>query len=101
MTDKNSLLIGFVLGCIVPVLGFVLVEFLFQTGTDAGWIDAVTQETAGRRLRTTALIAICCNLIPFQIAKKERWDETMRGIVFPTLIYVIGWIWKFHSELFG
>lgn len=100
MTDKNSLLLGFTLGCVVPVLGFVAVEFLFQAFTDAGWMDAVSSETAGRRLRTTALIAICSNLIPFQIAKNRRWDETMRGIVFPTLIYVVAWIWKFYNELF-
>lgn len=101
MTDKNSLLLGFTLGCIVPVLGFVAVEFLFQTFTEAGWIDAVSSESAGRRLRTIALIAICCNLIPLQIAKNQKWDDTMRGIVFPTLIYVVAWIWKFHNELFA
>lgn len=101
MSDKNSFIVGFALGCIVPVAGYVFVDFIFSIFTDMGWIDAVSPASAGRRFRTIALIAICSNLIPFNIAKNKRWDDTMRGIVFPTLIYVAAWIWKFYSELFA
>jgi|JI7StandDraft_1071085.scaffolds.fasta_scaffold02945_3 hypothetical protein len=101
MIEKNSLLLGLVLGCIVPVLGFVTVEFIFNTLTQMGWMDEVSASSAGRRFRTLALLAICCNLIPFQISKAQRWDDTMRGIVFPTLIYVGAWIYKFYGDLMG
>ncbi len=101
MSDKNSFVVGFALGCIVPVAGYTLVDFLFTSFTQAGWIDAVSPSSEGRRFRTIALIAICSNLIPFNIAKNQRWDDTMRGIVFPTLIYVAAWIWKFYGELFA
>jgi hypothetical protein len=100
MIDKNSILTGFVLGCIVPVFGYLAVEFLFNTLTDTGLISQVNTYTAGRRARTLSLLAICCNLIPFNIAKSKKWDQTLRGIVFPTLIYVGAWLYKFAGELF-
>ena len=101
MMDKNSIVTGLVLGCIVPVLGFIVVQFIFDTLTQFGLMAEVTAFFEGRRLRTLALIGICFNLIPFNISKNNRWDQTMRGIVFPTLIYVGAWLFRFYSELFG
>ncbi len=101
MIDKNSLVFGLVLGCIVPVLGFVLVEFIFNQMTQFGLMAEVSESSSGRRFRTLTLIALCSNLVPFNIAKNRKWDDTMRGIIFPTLIYVGAWILKFYGELFG
>ena len=101
MMDKNSIVTGLVLGCIVPVLGFIVVQFIFDTLTQFGLMAEVTAFFEGRRLRTLALIGICFNLIPFNISKNNRWDQTMRGIVFPTLVYVGAWLFRFYSELFG
>jgi hypothetical protein len=101
MLEKNALVTGIVLGCIVPVLGFLLVEFIFNTLTQFGLMEAVSESTSDRRFRTLALLGICANLIPFNISKNHKWDQTMRGIVFPTLIYVAAWIYRFYSELFG
>lgn len=100
MIEKNSLLFGLVLGCIMPVLGFIVIEFIFNSLTDLGLMAEVSASSAGRRFRTIALIAICSNLIPFNISKNNRWDSTMRGIIFPTLIYVGAWVFKFYGELF-
>lgn len=100
MLERNSIFTGLVIGCIVPVLGFMVVQFIFNTLTQFGWMEAVTASSASRRMRTLALLGICCNLIPFNICKNRRWDQTMRGIIFPTLIYVAAWIYKFYGELF-
>lgn len=97
--EKNSLLMGLVLGCITPVVGFVVIEFLFDQMTSFGIMDEVTSSTASKRFRTMALIAICTVLIPFNIAISKKWDQTVRGIVFPTLIYAGAWIYKFYMEL--
>lgn len=101
MLERNSIVTGLVLGCIVPVLGFLVVQFIFDTLTQYGLMEAVTASSESRRMRTLALLGICCNLIPFNICKNRKWDQTMRGIVFPTLIYVGAWIFRFYSELFG
>ncbi|MFZ1750029.1 MAG: hypothetical protein WAU01_07550 [Saprospiraceae bacterium] len=100
MLERNSILTGFVIGCLFPVLGFVLVEFIFNTLTHYGLMAEVSASTAGRRFRTIALIALCTNLIPFNYAKNRKSDHTMRGIVFPTLIYVMAWLYKFAGDLF-
>lgn len=97
--EKNSLLTGLVLGCITPVLGFVIVEFLFEQMTAYGIMEEVSASTASKRFRTLALIAICTVLIPFNIAVREKWDQTVRGMVFPTLIYAGAWMYKFYMEL--
>jgi hypothetical protein len=101
MIEKDSLLLGLVLGVIVPVLGFVAIEFIFNTLTSMGLMDEVSASTGGSRFRTLIVLAICCNLIPFNIAKNRKWDQTMRGIVFPTLIYVGAWIYKFYGVFFS
>ncbi|HRO09456.1 MAG TPA: hypothetical protein PK611_12035 [Saprospiraceae bacterium] len=98
--ERNSLLMGFVIGAITPVLGFYLIENLFDLMTQMGWMDEVSMSTGSKRYRTMALLAICCNLIPFNITKIKKWDESMRGIVFPTLIYVGAWIYTFYDQLF-
>ncbi len=99
--EKNSFLMGFVLGAIVPVAGFYLVENIFDVLTQMGWMDEVSMSTGARRYRTMALLAMCCNLIPFNISKVKKWDNTMRGIIIPTLIYVVAWVYTFYDQLFA
>ena len=52
-------------------------------------------------MRTIGLLAICTNLIPFEICRRKRYDDTMRGHCFPTLIYVAFWVYKHFYMLFG
>lgn len=101
MLERNSIITGLAIGCIVPVLGYIVVEFIFNSLTQFGLMEQVSASSMGRRFRTLVLIAICFNLIPFNMSKNRRFDETMRGIVFPTLIYVAAWIYKFYGELFS
>jgi len=101
MIERDSLMFGILLGVIVPILGFVVVEYIFEVLTNIGWMSEVSISTSDRRFRTLVLIGICWNLIPFNIAKNKRWDQTMRGIVFPTLIYVAAWVYKFGLGLIG
>lgn len=100
MIDKNSIFTGLVLGAIVPVLGYFVVEFLFGLLTQMGLMEYVSGTGSSRRMRTLALIGICCNLVPFNISRKYKWDDTMRGIVFPTLLYVGFWLYQYGGILF-
>ena len=99
--ERDSLFTGLVLGAIVPVVGFVLMEQLFNLLGVAGIIPQVASESITRSMRTIGLLAICSNLIPFEICRRNRYDHTMRGIVFPTLIYVGFWVYKYFYVLFG
>lgn len=100
MIEKNSVFTGLVLGALVPVLGYVVIEFIFGLLAQAGLMEYVTGGGVSRRMRTLALLGICCNLIPLNVSRKHKWDNTMRGIVFPTLLYVGFWIWQFGRILF-
>jgi hypothetical protein len=95
MIEKNSFIIGIVLGAIVPVIGFVLVEFIFNTLVSMGLMQDASMSGTSRRFRTMLLLSIISVLIPFHFAKNRRWDETMRGIMIPTLVYVLAWVYKF------
>lgn len=98
--EKDSLLTGFVLGALIPVLGYVVFENLFDFLSAKGVLADVVGESLMRRIRTVELIAICANIIPFEICRKKHYDQTLRGIVFPTLIYVGFWIYKYYYILF-
>lgn len=98
--EKNSIPTGLLLGALMPIVGYILVDAIFNVLMHFNLMEVVTSSGLSKRLRTITLLAICTNLIPFNIAKNRRWDNTMRGIVFPTLIYVGAWIYKFKDVLF-
>ncbi len=100
MNDKNTIVMGLLIGAVTPVIGFVVFESIFQGLEMIGLIEEATSSGLARRERTIGLLAICTNLIPFNYAKKRRWDAMLRGVVFPTLIYVAGWVYRYHDILF-
>lgn len=98
--DKlDNIFIGIAIGAIVPVLGYLLIDGLFDMAINSGVIPSNGSGTI-RRQRTFTLIALCFNLIPFTNFKNKRYDQAMRGVVFPTMIYVIFWLFKYSSSLF-
>lgn len=98
--DKDSRIFGFVIGCIVPVLAYVVLDQVFDLLTQSGVLANPSGEGINRRLRTVGLLAICANLIGFNWAKNQHYDRTMQGIVFPTIIYVAAWIYRYYNVLF-
>ncbi|MEZ4911354.1 MAG: hypothetical protein R2774_10875 [Saprospiraceae bacterium] len=95
--EKNSLIFGLVLGAITPVIGFVLVEGIFGILIKVGLTQEAASTFATERFRSMTLFAICTILIPLHIAKKYKWDETIRGMIFPILIYAGAWVYKFFE----
>lgn len=100
MNDNNTLPMGLLLGAIVPVLAFIVIETLFSGLESIGLFEEATTSALSQRERTIGLLAICSNLLPFNFSKKRKWDNVMRGIIFPTMIYVGGWLYRYHDILF-
>ena len=100
MNENNNILIGFAVGAITPILGYFVVQSLFEALSYMGLMDSGGTGYYSKRFRTLALFAICTNLIPLNFFKKRKWDKAMRGVVFPTLIYAAFWIYKYFSVLF-
>lgn len=92
--NKDSFLFGFINGVAFPVIGYSLLKgilYLLSVLVDPTYNDW--------RIRTVTLIAICFNFIPFQIHKSKKNDESMRGIVIPTIVYGVAWVYFFWDFL--
>lgn len=97
----DSVIAGIVIGICVPVVGYGIISYIFDLLTSANLMDYVSSSTGSSRTKTVWLFAICCNLIPFNIFKRNKHDNTMRGIVFPTICMVVYWIYTYQTLLFG
>ena len=100
MDNKDIIVVGLALGAIFPIAGFVIVETIFGLLTDMGLMEEAGTGIYSQRSRTMGLLAICFNLLPFNWAKNRKYDNIMRGIVFPTLLYVGYWLYLYSSILF-
>ena len=89
------------IGATFPVLGYYLVEVLFDFLTNQGLMDAVSAGSSGKRLRTLALIAICTNIIPIQLLNNRYILKTVKGVLIATFIYCAIWFVNFGQALLG
>ncbi len=71
-----------------------------QSFTQAGIMEFVSSGGNSKRQRTLALLGICATLIPMHICKNNKWNETMRGMIFPIMVYMGSWIFYYKDTLF-
>jgi hypothetical protein len=97
--QRNHVLVGLLVGLAMPIIGYALILTLLET------IDSVAASNLelakALKTRTLALISICINILIMQYYKKQRAEESMRGIFIAVGILAIGWIVKFGTEVFG
>ncbi len=98
MFNKNNIFIGLGLGILLPLLSFVLLYFFFGQLESAGMASGEGFSPSFRR-RTLAIVAICLNIIPFNIFQKRRFTQSMRGMAIATVIYAVIWIGYFGREI--
>ena len=92
---------GVLMGAFIPFIGLAVLLTL-NDAISAAHINLNGNEFDGFSRRLLAVLAICLNLIPFQFYKKQRGAvETLRGIVFPTVVYVITWTVYYGLGLLG
>ena len=84
---RNNLNIGIGLGILVPFATFsILTSLIALTG--------LTFKT-----RSIALIAICLNMLVMQGFRKNRANESIRGLVITTFAMAILWFTWFYKEI--
>lgn len=99
MFNKNSISAGLILGIVIPLLAFPLFYGLFTGMESMSWMSDEGFRPQFK-LRTTAILAIAMNAIALNKFQKKRFDESMRGVVFPTFIYVVIWVLVFGKTIF-
>ncbi|MDZ7880347.1 MAG: hypothetical protein U5L45_21905 [Saprospiraceae bacterium] len=83
---KNNLNIGIGLGLFIPLAVFGILFGIVQAGLPL-------------KIRTTALIAICANMLIMRPFRLNRSGESVRGVVFATIGLVALWIFNFYQEI--
>lgn len=99
MFEKDTVLFGLLIGLAVPFVGFATIQMLLERIAQMDFLGPEAQ-TLYFRQRTIAILAICLNLIPFNLYKKKRFEASMKGVIIATFIYVFVWLLKFANLLF-
>ncbi len=94
----DHLLTGILGALLWPLLWYFVLMGLYDSLEAMDWIEPRSITTDFRQ-RTSALVAICLNILPLQVFKAQRMDRAMRGVVFPTVFYVGLWLYFFGSAV--
>ncbi len=98
MLKRNSILLGIVVGTLLPFVGYALLLEVYDQLDAYGYISDYGMSENFRN-RTTALLAICLNLIPFLIFNRMWHIKSMRGMIFPTVLYAFAWVLTYGVKL--
>ena len=85
---KNVPLIGFVIGLLLPVLGFFIMSKIWGRGMRFSYFleRVMADHKVAARVLTMSLLI---NLVPFLYFKTKRLDYTMNGVVVATMLYAV------------
>jgi len=98
MLNKNSFINGMFVGFLIPLVSFGVLMLLYK-GLEASGVIGTTALSENFRVRTMAIVAIAFNAIPMNRFQKRRYTDSMRGIVIPTMVFVVIWMVYFGLDL--
>lgn len=84
----NVPIVGFLIGMLLPLLGFAIVYALWFSGRDFSSVMNLLlhDKRTSPKVLTLSLLA---NLIPFVIFNTKRLDYAMKGVVIATMLYAL------------
>ncbi len=95
----DRVITGILIGICVPFASYGILLVIYDQLDHWGVFNPLGMSSNFRE-RTIALLALICNIIPLHLFNKYFFLNAMRGIVFPTLIYVILWMYFYGLDLF-
>lgn len=98
--DRDSFVLGLLIGLVFPVMIYGILLTIFDA-LETRLLVSDVGFSPDFRFRTLALVAICSNLIPFHLYRRWGRDNTMRGMVLPTIGFVIYWFVMYGRHLVG
>lgn len=85
---RNIPMIGFLIGIVLPVVGFMITKFIFFKHDSLN--SVITSLTHNHKDAAKVLtLSILINLLPFLYFMKKRLDYTMNGVVVATMLYAV------------
>ncbi len=94
----DKVITGILAGLLLPVFWYFVMMTLYSSFEEMGWMQPGTVSMDFRQ-RTSALAAVCLNILPLQVFKTQYMDSAMRGVIFPTVLYVGLWLYRFGSSV--
>ncbi len=98
MLRKNSLVNGLLFGFLLPTVFFFLLFNLFKLLGAIGNGEGIGL-SAGFRERTSAILAIAANLMPMNVWRRQRFNESIRGLVIATAVLAVTWVIYYGMKL--
>ena len=86
---RNVPLIGFIIGMLLPLLGFYIMSVLWGHGMGFSRFWALVKDN-NRTLSKVMTMSLLINLIPFLYFKAKKLAYTMNGVVVATMLYAVG-----------
>ena len=96
--NNDSVWRGIVLGLLVPIITYAVLITIY-TLLDSMGIFSDVGFAEDFRVRTLALFAICANLFLMQRYRKSYQNETIRGILVASMIFVVIWFFFFGLKM--
>ena len=91
MFRKNDFLSGLILGILLPAVVFFMLFSLFNLLGKIGGGDGIGLSESFRE-RTSAILAIAVNLVPMNAFRRQRFDQSIRGVVVATGLLALAWV---------
>ncbi|GJM32917.1 MAG: hypothetical protein DHS20C18_19180 [Saprospiraceae bacterium] len=91
MLNRDAIWMGLILGLLIPFVGYALVLTIFEQLEALGLMSKIGM-TPYFRERTSSILAISLNLLPLNFYQRRKYNETTRGLVVMTGVYVIAWL---------
>lgn len=94
----DKLIVGIAAGFISPVAWYFLMLAIYGTLEAEGVIPDISH-LGDFRQRTSALVAICLNIVVLQIFRVRYMYRAMQGVAIPTVVLVGVWLYVFGASV--
>mgnify|MGYP000844985370 CR=1 FL=1 len=100
MIDRryDNVVVGVLSGTLLPVVSFVVLYVVF---IELSKLEIIPSEamTADFPIRTISLVSIGTNVVLVKYFQNRYAHRAVRGVVFPTFVFIIAWILYFLKFL--
>lgn len=100
MLHKDKFSVGIIAATLLPIIAYVAFSIIFNGLEEAG-LASTEGFSPYFRERTTGIVAIGSNAILMNYFNKQRHTNSVRGVVFPTFIYIGFWVFYFKDIILG